>query len=345
MSKLSNSKQVKEGFLVLNYSVIQIIIVMKKIFLILLLNITNIFCAGSSVLDVILHELNQVYVLEKQAHGDDCVVIFVKDQAGNKYVIKQIRNPDPSQQFLLILDVLGAYIAECLDLPINRVRIISPKQHYCGKIYHDRPAVLCTYAFGITTNEKCMYKGIDIQQRFRRPGSKMWNTWGSLPEEKKGLTKNVICMMSLHKNLPRIVALDTFIGNSDRGCPNLFYDSFSDSFCGIDMAGSFNKDLAKIACTTVDFLDIDLSDEVIQALQSYYETLKTLINSFPRSRIYALLDDFAQHAGFGKDAQMFCQEVAHRIDFHKRMIAKSLESTKILIQKLEVLLSNVSVAD
>jgi len=318
---------------------------MKKIFLILLFNIASIFCAGSSVLDAILHEPNQIYVLDKQEYGDDCVVIFVKDEAGNKYVIKQIKDSDPSEQFLLVLDVLGAYLAECLGLPINRVRILSPEQHYCGKIYHDRPAVLCTYASGIATDEECIYQGIDIQQRFRRPGSKMWNRWGSLSEEKKGLTRDVVYMMSLHKDLPRIVALDTFIGNSDRSCPNLFYDSFSDSFCGIDMSGSFNKDLAKCACATIDSLGIDLSDEEIQALQSYYETLKMLINLFPRSRIYVLLDALAQHAGFGTSLPMFCQEVVHRIDFHKRMIAESLESTKILVQKLKVLLGNYSVTN
>lgn len=76
----------------------------------------------------------------------------------------------------------------------------------------------------------------------------MWQIWGPLPPEKTGLTLAVIQDMAKHPDLPKIVALDTFVGNADRSCPNLYYDKVADRFCGIDMAASFSSPLAFWAC-------------------------------------------------------------------------------------------------
>src|SRR5207249_10025139 len=88
---------------------------------------------------------------------------------------------------------------------------------------------------------------VDIHQRMRRENTPMWHKWGPLPPEKAGLTLKVIQNMAKHDDLPSIVAFDTFVGNADRSRPNLFYDSATDHYFGIDMAASFCSELGKVA--------------------------------------------------------------------------------------------------
>lgn len=56
--------------------------------------------------------------------------------------------------------------------------------------------------------------------------------------------------MSRYKDLPVLVALDTFVGNADRAGSNYFCDETTDTFYGIDMASSFNQDLCATSLKT-----------------------------------------------------------------------------------------------
>ena len=56
----------------------------------------------------------------------DCVVCFLDDE----FLVKQVKNPNPDEQFLLVLEATGYAIAESIDLPINRVKIIPPNTSF-----------------------------------------------------------------------------------------------------------------------------------------------------------------------------------------------------------------------
>lgn len=177
---------------------------------------------------------------------DNCFISFV-DERDNKFIIKQIKDPSPDEQFLLVLDALGCLIAESCDIAMNKVTIIPANTSFHGKKILEFPATLHSLAKGISTDKKCFYQNIDVHQRFRKKDSPNWHRWGPLAAEKTGLTKKTIQNMAKHPDLPKIVALDTFVGNADRSSPNLYYDEITDRFCGIDMAASFSSPLALAA--------------------------------------------------------------------------------------------------
>jgi hypothetical protein len=74
-----------------------------------------------------------------------------------------------------------------------------------------------------------------------------WQKKYPLAWDEQGLTGSIIETMSMHVTLPYLVALDTFIGNSDRSLPNIFYDKKSNTFYGIDHAAAFTRALASFA--------------------------------------------------------------------------------------------------
>jgi hypothetical protein len=100
----------------------------------------------------------------------------------------------------------------------------------------------------------------------------MWHRWGPLAVERTGLTIEIIQNMAKHPDLPRIVALDTFVGNADRSPPNLYYDEITDRFCGIDMAASFSSPLALAAYQRLEGLKSHLTSGELSALIDYANT-------------------------------------------------------------------------
>jgi len=176
-------------------------------------------------------------------------------------------------------------MAETMQIPMNRITIIEPNaSSFPQKIKLGFPATLHTKAFGKSTDQQGPYQNIDIHQRFHRKNSPKEQKWGVLPPEEAGLTLTVIQEMAKHSDLSGIVALDTFVGNADRSLPNLFYDSVTDRFCGIDMAASFNSNLAKEACRQLQTLldkGIILSLTEKDALAKYIHTLEVLIQKYP----------------------------------------------------------------
>lgn len=118
---------------------------------------------------ILCAELPEPFVCVKTYETDDSWISFVIDNSGSKFVIKQIKDPSPDEQFLLVLDAMGCHIAEQISAPLNRV-IIIPATKYCvGKKRRDFPATLHTIALGISTEEEgCIYHNIDLHQRFRK---------------------------------------------------------------------------------------------------------------------------------------------------------------------------------
>lgn len=304
---------------------------MKKLFFILLLYIHPAYAEYSSILDSLtIISLNET---------DDCCITILSNQE-KKFVLKQIKKHSPDEQFLLVLDALGATIATSLNLSVNKIDIIPAQIHFFAKQFQQLPATLHTFVPGLSTaNSSCKFFNIKVQQKYRNKNAYWLKQYGDLKEEEMGLTPEVIYGMTLHHDLPGIVALDTFIGNADRSCPNLFYDEISDKFYGIDMAGAFNKNLCKIACYRIEqFLNKKyiFTQKEINSFKKYYDILKQLIMLYPPEKTCALFEDLATKAGFSSDSVLWNQDIINRFIFHKRIIYESFSDAQNLIMMLEI---------
>jgi hypothetical protein len=110
---------------------------------------------------------------------DDCLISFI-ECSGRKFVIKQIKDSSPDEQFLLVLDATGCFIAETSNIPMNKVTIIPSNISWLGKKILEFPATFHSLATGISTDKKCLYQNIDVHQRFRKENSPLWHRWGPL---------------------------------------------------------------------------------------------------------------------------------------------------------------------
>ncbi len=289
------------------------------------------------LLTALLLSLNLRAELIKSFETDDCWISIVENSEGKKSIVKQIKEPSADEQFLLVIDAVASSIAETLKIPVNQVTLISPDVSFVGKTYPDRPASLHTLALGVAAEEKLPWTDFTLHQKLRKKDSWKWDKWGPLSEEETGLTPTVIHHMSLHPDLAAMAALDTYLGNADRSNPNIFYDEKTNSFCGIDMAASFNSLLAKAACFQIDRIingEIVLNNLEIFALNRYRLTLNTLIQQYPSEVICELLDKYAKHAGFYPGSVLYTQAVQDRIQYHKKMIRQNYQDSLYLLNKM-----------
>ena len=102
-------------------------------------------------------------------------IAFICDEHAHYYVVKHFNNSDLTEQFLLVMDCLGSYIAEHIGIACNRVTIIPAYVEHIGKQWHHLPATLHTYAPGtMLSKTEGVFSDLDIQQRYRSIGSWVW---------------------------------------------------------------------------------------------------------------------------------------------------------------------------
>lgn len=265
----------------------------------------------------------------QQGENDDCYLSWLEDDEGNAYVLKQIKDLDPSEQFLLVVDATANQIGYRLGISVNRVQVIPPGIDFPGKSLKDYPATLHTKVEGISAEDLLPWEGFTIHQKVRKPNSWMYKKWGPLNEAQKGLTQAVIKTISQHPDLQKIVALDTFVGNSDRSNPNIFYDHKNHQFYGIDMAASFGTHLALIAHNQL------MSSHPKIALPMFLETLEKLYNQIPPECMNELMNQYTKEAGFHDHDHLNTQEVWERATFHKRMFRENYSHVPNLIEALK----------
>lgn len=282
----------------------------------------------------------EFYYLMSVIETDDCYISFIEN-AEEKFVVKQIKDPSPDEQFLLVLDTLACHIGNDSEIPVNQVEIISPNICITGKKIIELPATLHTFAKGVSTEKESPYQNIDVHQRFRKENSPMWHQWGPLAPEDSGLTMTVMQNMAKHPDLPKIVALDTFLGNADRSPPNLYYDEEINRFEGIDGAASFSSPLALVACAQLKGKKrTQVTQEVLSSLEIYVETLELLVKNWPPEKQESTLKRFSEMAGFRAGCFLYDQNVVDRIEFHKRCINENYKNCLKLIKKLRKILSS-----
>ncbi len=221
-------------------------------------------------------------------------VTFIEDAKGMKFCIKQLNIDRTRTQFGLVREVLASYIAESVvNIHINKVRIIPANIDFPGKILNGI-ATLHTFVPGSNKSVDYPIK-ITLQQRLSKKFS----------IEERGFNQRVILYMSVHRDLPLIVAFDTFASNPDRTCNNLFYDKKTDIFCGIDLELSFKlpfeRDLGILAIYHIKkFMKekIKFSSKEIASLKKYNNTLKKLLEKNSPEKLCRILDIVASYAGF-----------------------------------------------
>ncbi len=273
------------------------------------------------------------FILIKSQSLKNSYISYVQSQNGKIFIVKQKRHRSVHSRLCIVRDTLSAYIAEKVRIPTNRVCIIPPRVYFLGKKFMDEPASLHTYAPGFTLREQpSVYDDLYVQQRWK-------SRWSY---EQKGLTVEVIRNMARHPALPLIVALDTFIGNSDRHDGNLCYDPKTDRFCGIDMDDTFNKNLCKVARDHVramlDDVNLIFSFQEVAGLRQYMLTLEKLIDKFTPDKLQKKLDYFVKRVGLTSSRMFNNKSVKHKLSEYKIIMVESYEDAKKLIRLLDKLI-------
>lgn len=272
--------------------------------------------------------------LIKTVEGKNCFVSYVEI---NEYIYLLKQKKDYKKQLAVVRDALAAYIAKGLNDIAHEILIIECGKEFVGKIKKWWPATLHTIVPGETVRRQphCKYNALRLRQ--------FWAQAESFDE--KGLTRSIITHMTWHKQLPIIIALDLFIGNSDRHCGNLFYDPATDTFWAIDMDDTFNKDLCSLAYKKLKFMmqeDDIFTKEEIDALISMKKTLKFLVHNYKPDKLIVKLYVFAKQAGFRKGGDLYNDKIKRQLLYYEKMIRESHESAYKLIALLDKIIKRKS---
>lgn len=249
---------------------------------------------------------------------------------GKKYIVKQ-KKKAYKKQVALLRDALAAYIAQDLNVA-HEVDMVAYDKVFPGKIYAHLPALILSIAPGeeVRKQKDSMYRHLHLSQRCGERYS----------FQEQGLTRNIINQMSWHEQLPIIIGLDLFIGNSDRHGGNLFYNLTTDSFCAIDMDNTFNRDLCELACKKLIYMnDIGevalFSEKEINALNSVKTTLQYLVEKFSSRRLIKKMYALADKAGFCPGTPLYDITIEKRLLLYEQMIVKTHASAYDLIALLD----------
>ena len=204
-------------------------------------------------------------------------IMFVKDAAGKKFILKYPRSPHHA-----INDALGAKVGESIGVKINHVEIFPPHSPFLRSVdkFPDQIKTLHTLVPG---NEVRKMPDVDIKIKC---GLK-----------NKSKLRNITKLKDLYK----IVALDLFLDNADRHNGNLFYDPDKDHFYAIDMDAIYVRQhlIATTACEFVEGLHREkLSSQEKITLINIYKALQKLILLYPPEKLCELSKSLAEQAHY-----------------------------------------------
>lgn len=257
----------------------------------------------------------------------NCYVTYVEDVDGAKYIIKQYKHgPFILKVATVVCDLVALDMAHKVGVPMNYASILPSGMRLEGK-ETSLPATLHEFIEGIRFDECTIdeFSTISLHQRTRT-----------------GLTREIITSMAHHKDLASMVALDTFVGNTDRVRYNYFYILLTDSFVGIDLGGAFSCNLCEPSLKTINALGCgsDLTVQELVALRVYYATLKQLIAYYPPWHIYEKFDEYALEAGIF-DTDIFSSKIQKKWKRFLGRCKQTIDTSYISAQKLLVALERV----
>jgi hypothetical protein len=314
------------------------------IYILFFILIYNVFQFALPVKILTQQQIDKFYILDSNiVHtGSDASIQKVTD-GSNIYILKQIHNESMNEQFLLINDAIASTIGYDAGIHVNEVFFIPYTNAKHIKIYPDRAATLHSYISGKDLEQELpVYLTDDfiIHQRIINVES-IWQKRWPLHEHQQGFTQIILENMSLHEDLPPIVALDTFLGNSDRSLPNIIYNKSNNHFYGIDQAAVFGNNLAAIAhkrlkeLLETDFL-LTSDSKIINSLQEYQKALLHLREKNIPSAIIQNMQELLPYLG---PNSLQNDLIDRRIKHETRIINNSYESILELILLIDQIIS------
>lgn len=308
---------------------------MKKIILnLLFLNISyQAQALNYRELALLIHQYDEL-------HAPRSEITFVQDEQGNKYVIKQNNTKQRDNRLAsTVCELVALEIGHSVGIALNTACLIPAGVPFIGKDLNV-PATLATFVEGIRFDAyRGEYSGVFIRQQ-----NKM--------NEIIGLTRDIIRHIARHKDLPNMVAFDTFVGNADRSRGNYFYNEDTDTFIGIDMGSAFRRDLCKASTKNLRALMDDpafsLNKNEHTALRAYQQMIKKLMRLYSAKDIYSKLAAYARSAGLFNNSYFTVREQkrwARYLSKCKRAIYQSHRNAQELVDTLEEILRNYTPID
>jgi hypothetical protein len=261
------------------------------------------------------------------------ILVFTTPQ-GKKYILKQRNSSSARGQLMTVIEALGSHIAELAHIQTNMIKIIPAHSDCKNLFFPELPATLHTFMPGKTLHDApAPYKKMALNQRCKAGKG-------------CGLTLNLIKNMAQHRDLPKIMALDTFIGNNNRHYGNLLYDDEKNQFYSIDYGSAFRENMASPSIQNIKKLLKDkakLNSSEKRALTIYVKTLDHLIKHFKPQRIIKKLQELIKTAGLKttikKDAR-FKHDAKKMINDWKHLIKISYQDSQTLSTMLYKLLNS-----
>lgn len=282
-------------------------------------------------------------VLKKIEKGKALVTI-IQDSAGPMYCVKQINLgtylKHRSANYLEghVRDVVASYVAESMNIRVNKVRIIPASVDFPGKQYPNRIATLHSFAPGSNRSHDFPFP-LKLEQYLK----------ARVSVRDRGLTLRVISDMSLHDDLPPMVAVDTFISNPDRSGNNLFWDARTERFCGIDLELAFKlplaRNLSEVACYQIEKFfkspRFFLSKQQYRALEQYNVILQGLIEKNHPNDTCQLMQNVAEYAHviFANKGDYIYSD--HSLKQYCEKINVQYNSSKKLVKMIDTLLQSL----
>lgn len=281
-------------------------------------------------LQAIRVDYNDSYQIVGHARGNHGTVAVLKSGRGESYVVKQIRKPDPSEQFQLVIDQFCCTIGRICGVPINNVACIPPGVPFAGKELVHLPATLHTFVPGVR------FDHLDkaILAYFRDMNYYIYPV-----PDKVCMRYSVIRSIAQQRDLPKIAALDTFVGNTDRVPCNLLYDAEHDHFYAIDMANSYRgSTMVRDACRELKIMikeKVQLRPQEREAVHLYVATLRGMLFLFPPKKQIELLVHYAQEAGFKEGSSLWDAGAKSRLYRHVADIKRNYKYCEKLVDLFE----------
>lgn len=282
-------------------------------------------------------------VLKKIEKGKSIVTI-IQDSAGPLYCVKQIKldfqGKRSMQSYLVghVRDVVASYVVESMNIRYNKVRIIPPSVNFPGKYYPNRLATLHTFVPGSNDTHDFPFP-LHLAQYLKGP----------VFVRDKGLTLQIINDMSLHDDLPPMVAGNTFLSNPDQSGNNIFWDARTERFCGIDLELAFKlpleRNLSEIACYQIEkFMKtpgFSLSKKQYNALEQYKFVLQGLIEKNNAIDTCQLLKNVAEYAHVIFINKENFIDSDNSFQEYSAKIAAQYNSSKKLVKMIDTLLRSM----
>jgi hypothetical protein len=252
---------------------------------------------------------------------------LLSNSKGEKFLLKQGRKATPSSVFRTLLDVLGVSIAQSLSIKCNDIELISAASKCKHKFYSNLPATLHAFVESKSLCRSAHYPGLYLRQRKKSQSAHI----------SPHFSPAIITNMSRHRDLPPLVAVDTFIANTDRSCANLFFQPNTNEFTAIDFGESYKTNLPEEVIKTIRQVqkeNIGLTTEEIHGLSLYKKTLDRLLNSYTPAILSKKIDFLLKKANLDPDEGSLhsqCQKYAAKI---KTTVKKNYASTAELSRVL-----------